>query len=273
MPELPEIETYARHLRPYLLGRRVSYLEALWPGSIAVPDAETLKALLTGQRIEAISRRGKFLSFSLDGGVLLIHLRMTGRFRVEAAASPRQPHDRVIMGLDDGRELRFNDTRKFGRFYFVPDAALVTANLGPEPLDETLTPAEFRERIRKRSGTVKPLLMNQTFLAGLGNIYTDEALFRARIHPLRKANTLTNEEITALFEAIRHVLQESIAYEGTSLDFVYTGGLREASAAYQSRLQVYGRAGEPCLRCGHILERIVVGGRGTHFCPQCQGDG
>jgi len=271
MPELPEVETYARQLRPYLIGRTVTDLEVLWERSVANPGSDDLRRRLSGQIIVGVTRRGKYLTFLLATGArLLIHLKMSGRIHVEPTDAPRRPHDRVVFVLDNGMEMRFNDARKFGRVYLVEANDAVTGPLGPEPLDAGFGLDDFAALIHRRSGAIKPLLLNQTFLAGLGNIYTDEALYRARIHPLRKASRLGDDEIQALYHAIRDILRLSIESQGTSFDYVYPSALREHAPNYQSYLQVYGRAGAACPRCGQLIQRTVIGGRGTHFCPDCQ---
>jgi len=274
MPELPEVETYARQLRPALVNRRFTDACVTWPRMVVVPEAQDLAARLRGLRIESVGRRGKYLTFGLTNHTrMLIHLKMSGRMRVEPAIAPAQVHDRARFGLDDGQELRFNDARKFGRVYVLgpeDEDRSPLLSLGPEPLAEEFTVAQFNDRLQRRSGAVKPLLLNQGFIAGLGNIYVDESLFLARIHPLRRVDTLTEIDIETLFQAIRIVLQQSIDCLGTSFDFVYSGGLHEASATYQCQLQVYQRTGEPCPLCGQKIERMVVGGRGTHYCPHCQ---
>ena len=274
MPELPEVETYARQLRPQLVGRCFTDVSVTWPRMVAVPEASNLPDRLRGLKIQSVDRRGKYLRLGLNNEAhLLIHLKMSGRLRVESIALPPRTHDRLRFGFDDNRELRFNDPRKFGRVYLLSPAdqdRSPLCQLGPEPLDESFTIEEFAQRLKRRSGAIKPLLLNQSFIAGLGNIYVDESLFRAHIHPLRKVDTLTEGEIEALYRAIRHILQQSIDCSGTSLDFVYTGGLRETSATYQDQLQVYQRKQKACTSCGQPIERILVGGRGTHYCPVCQ---
>ncbi len=271
MPELPEVETYARQLQPYVAGRTITRMDVLWDRSVAMPPIDEFRRRLIGQTIDRMTRRGKYLTFVLStGDRLLIHLKMSGRVHLEPSGAPPQPHDRVIFSLDDGLGLRFNDTRKFGRVYLVAGNDPVTTPLGPEPLAADFTLSDFSALIRKRSGSIKPLLMNQTFLAGLGNIYTDEALYRAGIHPLRKASELSDAEIESLYHAIRDILRLSIEAAGTSFDGVYSGAFHEVSANYQHQLQVYGRAGETCPRCQQVIRRIVVGGRGTHYCPGCQ---
>ena len=276
MPELPEVETYVRHLRPHLVGHTFTYVNAHWSRSIAVPNVEEFPHNLIGQQVKQAGRRGKFLRFWLNSGdELLIHLKMSGKLRIEPADVPIQPHDRVVFGLDDGQELRFNDTRKWGRVYLIAAEARQNSplrKLGPEPLADDFTVEEFAQRIRSRSTMIKPLLMNQEFLAGVGNIYADESLFRARIHPKRKANSLNGEETVLLYQSIRHVLRRSIDCLGTSFDPIYTGGTHEAAACYQDYLQVYQRKGEPCPQCGSPIERQVLAGRGTHLCPHCQVD-
>jgi formamidopyrimidine-DNA glycosylase len=196
---------------------------------------------------------------------LLIHLKMSGRVYVCSADTPLDPYTRVTFVLDDGREMRFRDPRKFGRVYLTPDAALICGHLGPEPLEEHFTVEMFLARINGRRGMVKPLLMNQGFLAGIGNIYADEALFQARIHPRRRVETLSEEEKRALYYAIRRVLVRSIELNGSTLaDGIYRGG------SFQNDFCVYSRAGQPCPRCGDIIERIKFGQRSSYFCPRCQ---
>jgi formamidopyrimidine-DNA glycosylase len=195
---------------------------------------------------------------------------MSGRLWIVPSGDPVDKHTHTIFDLDDGRQLRFHDVRKFGRVYLVDTLETVTAGLGPEPLSDELTLEAFRERLVPRSGRLKSLLLNQTFLAGLGNIYADEVLFAARIHPLRRADTLTPEEQEALYVAIRFVLSRAVANRGTTLA---DKGYQDASGragAFQDQIAVYGRTGTACLDCRHPIERIVVGGRSTHLCPVCQ---
>jgi len=271
MPELPEVETIVRALRRCVIGATIASAEITWAGTIGCPDADGFVRGVSGQRIADVSRRGKWIIVTLGSGqALLVHLRMTGRLLVAQAKCDGADHVRVRLPLVDGRTVCFHDVRKFGRLCLVDDAGGVTGGLGPEPLDESFTDAAFRELLEGRRGRIKPLLLNQRFLAGLGNIYTDEALWRARIHPLRLANGLTSAEITRLWSSIRTVLRRAIASGGTTLDdggFVGTGG---EAGQFAHRLAVYGRAGAGCLRCGGTIERTVVGQRGTHICPACQ---
>lgn len=270
MPELPEVETVARGLRVSLLGRTVTGVTVGWPGTIARLEVAEFKERVAGQRVALVGRRGKYVIVGLSRGYLLIHLKMSGRLYVVPVDEPSDRHVHVIFDLDDGRQLRFRDVRKFGRIYLVDDPSEITAGLGPEPLDDDLKVEDFSRLLTSRRGRLKPLLLNQGFLAGLGNIYADEALFAARLNPLRKADSLTDDERARLYEAIRTVLKQAIANRGTTLD---DGGYTDAdgqAGGYQDRIAVYGQWGKPCLQCGIPIERIVVGGRSAHFCPHCQ---
>ena len=230
-----------------------------------MPEPHAFSTLIEGQQIKSVGRRGKFLHFTLSKQHLLIHLRMSGDIHLETEDSPRDTkHDRVVFSLDDGNRMAFNDTRKFGRVWLVDDPLEVTGGLGPEPLDEALTSEAFYTRLKQNKRLVKPLLLDQSFIAGLGNIYTDECLFAAGIHPQSRASSLDQQQATALLAAIRQVLLEGIKRNGASIDWVYRGG------DFQNHFQVYQRDGQPCYRCGAIIQRITVGQRGTHFCPHCQ---
>lgn len=277
MPELPEVETIARTLRDGRGGYQVSVIGALireavilWPRTVAAPSPGEFEQKIKGQSIKSLKRRGKFLVFSLTNDVLLIHLRMSGDLRLEPAHNEvgglREflPHDRMALVFTNGARLVFNDTRKFGRAWLVANAGVVTGGLGPEPLDESLNGEKFHRMLKGRKRQLKPLLMDQTFLAGLGNIYTDEALHRAKLHPLALASGLTSEDAGRLLSAIRAALAEGIQRNGASIDWVYRGG------EFQNYFRVYGRAGQACPVCGALIQRLVVGQRGTHICPDCQ---
>jgi formamidopyrimidine-DNA glycosylase len=273
VPELPEVETIARQLRNafHLPGRSFADVLIGWERTVATPAPESFRQRLAGQRIEEVGRRGKFLTFALsEGDYLLIHLRMTGQLLVERAtiALESHPHNRLLFLLDDERQLLFRDQRKFGRVYLVGDPQEVLGELGPEPLDEDFSAADFAGLVGQRKATVKPLLLNQQVIAGIGNIYADEALFVAGIHPQRRANSLSAGELRRLYAAIRRVLSAAIEQGGSSVDDYRRadGSLGE----HQEELLVYGRAGEPCPRCGTPISRITVGGRGSHFCSRCQ---
>jgi formamidopyrimidine-DNA glycosylase len=259
MPELPEVETVARGLQAALVGRTIVDVKVLWARSVASPDPDTFARRLTGQTVASVGRRGKWVVVALESGdTLLAHLRMSGRLVVDSEACLDSSHLRALFLFDDGQRLSFVDARKFGRLWLGSDPAEVLGGLGPEPLADEFTAEWLAQTLGQRRGHIKPLLLDQRFLAGLGNIYTDEALWRARIHPLRQANTLTAAETRRLHEGIQAVLRAAIAGGGTTL------------AEFAGHLAVYGRAGEVCPHCGAIVERITVGQRGTHFCPRCQ---
>lgn len=269
MPELPEVETIKRDLWPRLVGRTITGVTVGWEGCVDRPSVRGFCNQVAGRRIEDVGRRGKFLVLSLSGDrTLLVHLRMTGSLLIRDPTDPWETHARLAFRLDDGKELRFVNVRKFGRIYLVQDPAEVVGDLGPEPLADDFTVDAFRALFENRRGMIKPRLLDQRFIAGLGNIYVDEALFRARIHPQRTADSLTSEEMGGLYDAIQEVLREAIADQGTSRsDYVRPDG---TEGTHQERLRVSGKAGEPCPCCGREIERLVVGGRGTYVCPGCQ---
>ena len=266
MPELPEVETTARRVAPDLIGRTVSDVSVRWKRSI-VGNHLAFKKNLIGKTFQHIGRRAKFIVFDLNhkskSWTMLCHLRMSGSLDVFEKQTPRVKHDRVIISLDDGNELRFFDIRKFGKMYLAEDPSAWLAHLGPEPLDRSFSSAKFCQMLSQKKGAIKPLLLNQSFIAGLGNIYVDEALWKAKIHPLDKACNITNAQACQLHNAIRRILRKAIKNQGTDagdgivIDGDYTP-------------LVYGREGEKCKRCNNLISRIVVGQRGTHFCPKCQ---
>ncbi len=270
MPELPEVDTIARNLRqglrnqPKLVGRRILGMDLRWERTLAEPSPAEFAPRITGQVIEDIGRRGKFLYFRLTRDWLLFHLRMSGDLLIKPANTPPETHDRLILRLDGDIQLVFNDARKFGRVWLVNEVDRVVGNLGPEPLDDSLTAQELFERLHASHRQLKPLLLDQTFLAGLGNIYVDEALNLARLHPLILSNHLSLEQAGRLLDGIRSVLRDGIARNGASIDWVYRGG------DFQNYFRVYQRTGQPCPECGTPIARIMVGQRGTHYCPSCQ---
>jgi formamidopyrimidine-DNA glycosylase len=300
MPELPEVETIIRAARPQLVGRRITAFESRWSRNCS-PSPVVVRDAIVGLCIVDLHRRGKFIIFdlaagengdSVGAGHLLVHLRMSGRFewaggnrappppqgrdvrpphtppaRARPARADQRPepsHVRAGWTLDDGRRLLFCDARKFGRIIFTHDLASFTGVLGLEPLDAAFTIDALARVLAARRRRIKPLLLDQTVIAGLGNIYTDEALFRAGLHPLTPSGTIRRAQVAALHAAIRDVLRLGIRRNGTSIDWVYPGG------RMQDHLQVYGREGEPCRRCGSTIRAIRVGQRGTHICPKCQ---
>ncbi len=274
MPELPEVETVARDLRRHLLpegggpGPGIAAARVAWPGTLRDGDPAAFAAGVTGRRVEAIGRRGKQLVIDLDGGSFLtVHLKMTGQLFVVPATLPRDPYERLALALDDGREIRFRDVRKFGRvgLYLADEDPF--DGLGPEPLDPRFTLRRFRVRIRRRRARLKPLLVDQAFIAGVGNIYADEALWRSRLHPLRSAPTLRPADERALYRNVIDILAEAVERRGSSIDD-YTAP--DGDGEMQERLDVYQRTGQPCRRCGRPVRRIVIGIRATHFCSWCQ---
>ncbi len=269
MPELPEVETVVRALRGPLVGRTIIDVRNDWPRHIVLPSPDELAARIAGRRIEAIDRRGKYLVFSLsDDETLIIHLKMTGHLSVVPAESPPDPYAHTVFVLDDGRELRFRDPRKFGRVYLLREPAAVLDPLGPEPLADGFSAEALAARLAGRRRVLKPLLLDQTFLAGVGNIYADEALFDARLLPTRRSETLTADEIAALHAAIRRVLALGIAREGASIStYVKPDGQK---GDMQNAVAVFRRTGQSCYTCGGPIARIVLGGRSTHYCPNCQ---
>jgi formamidopyrimidine-DNA glycosylase len=270
MPELPEVETYCRLLRdggpenPSLLGKVIQKGEVLWPRTLQRPSLEEFQARLPGQAIEAIRRRAKYLVFELTHDSLILHLRMSGDLLVEPHDLPPAAHHRLLLFFEGGQRLAFNDARKFGCAWLVGDPQEVLGGLGPEPLDPRFSAADLHARLQAVRRQLKPLLLDQAFLAGLGNIYTDEALHLARLHPLTPSDRLDAQQAAVLLEAIRAVLQEGIRRNGASIDWVYRGG------AFQNYFRVYQRTGQPCPVCGALIERLLVGQRGTHVCPVCQ---
>jgi formamidopyrimidine-DNA glycosylase len=261
VPELPEVETIARTLAPRVTGRRI--VEAHFYSRLVLPaDPEQTTAAIRGRTIQSLDRRGKFLIFDLGGPTLVIHLGMTGRLLWEGTPGP---HTRAIFELDGGR-LLYDDIRQFGRIEVANTLPARVARLGPEPL--TISEEDFLALVRTRRGRIKPLLLNQAFLGGLGNIYADEALHRAGIHPRAIVERLGRQRVHRLYAAIREVLGEAIASGGSSISDYVDGNGR--AGAFQLQHRVYGRDGEPCPACGTPIRRIVIAQRGTHYCPKCQ---
>ncbi len=264
MPELPEVETIARTLRPQLIGKRIIEADVRWTRTVALPTARKFEEQIKGQKIVEVSRRAKFLNIQLSTYNLLIHLRMSGDLLVKQGKIKPEKHDRLTLTLAGNRSLVFNDTRKFGRVWLTKDIEKVLGRLGPEPLSADFTSDWLYNSLRRRHRQLKPLLLDQTFLAGLGNIYTDEALHMAKLHPRALSDSVTAGQAEKLHQAIQTILQEGIRRNGASIDWVYRGG------DFQNHFRVYGRDGEPCPVCGTVIEKIIVGQRGTHICPICQ---
>lgn len=273
MPELPEVETVRRVLEPQLVGRTIVRLALNRPDIVAHPAPEAFARAVTGARIAGMSRRGKFLSIDLEGGdAVVVHLRMTGCLFAVDAEQPLEKHTHLVFLLDDGQELRFVDTRRFGRFWLVaagePDEFTGRDKLGPEPFDKELSLSHLHTNLGKRRRPIKECLLDQSVVAGIGNIYADEILFAARIHPLRPANTLTAREWGRLARTIPERLAYFIEKNRISPeDYRQSRGRDYRNTPF---LSVYGHAGEPCPACGRILIQTTVGGRSSVFCPHCQ---
>jgi formamidopyrimidine-DNA glycosylase len=273
MPELPEVETIKRTLETKIKGLTIKAPEVFLPKIIKTPGLQELSARLPGKKIKKLERRGKYLLFHLSENLaLVIHLRMTGSLVYSLPNAPFAPHTHVIFHLDNGDQLRYSDLRQFGHISLVQANELINipglANLGLDPFDPNFTRDHFKKELKRKRATLKPLLLDQSFVSGLGNIYADEVLFRARLHPQRQSHTLIPREATRLFCAIREILQEGIENRGTSIkDYVDGNG---KAGNYQNLLKVHNRAGEPCFKCGKPIKRTRLGGRSTYFCPSCQ---
>jgi formamidopyrimidine-DNA glycosylase len=273
MPELPEVETVARTLNELVAGKTIRAVTVRLPRIIRRPEEpEAFAAALEGRTIKSIHRRGKFLRFVLDDLVLVSHLRMEGRYGVCPSDEPVEKHTHVLFHLTDGTDLRYRDVRQFGTMHlFRPGEEFEQpplSKLGLEPLEDGFTVEALRRLLRRRKAPIKPLLLNQAYVAGLGNIYVDESLHKAGIHPERPASSLRPAEWTRLHEAIRATLREAVDAGGSSVRS-YVNGQGEMGM-FQLRLHVYGREGEPCRTCGTAIVKTVLGGRGTHVCPVCQ---
>jgi formamidopyrimidine-DNA glycosylase len=270
MPELPEVETIKNDLHPYLVGRTVTGVTLTWPKAVIEPTAEELKRELIGETIKDIQRRGKYLIFLLSNGTyLILHMRMSGSLILKPP-SFREPvrFSRTIFTLDNGEYLHFIDPRKFGMILLVADVESVVGKLGPEPLSPLFSPAVLGKLLSNHHAPIKALLCDQKLIAGIGNMYADEALFAARIHPLEAGNTLTKTEINHLYQGIVEVLTAGILHYGASTtDYYRPDGTK--GMAHMS-FKVAHRGGEPCLVCGTSIQRTVVRNRGTYFCPKCQ---
>ncbi len=278
MPELPEVETVRRDLEKAIVGATIAdvWVSPRW-ASLAhtkFPGHRAFRQRVVGRRIERLERRGKYLIFRLDSGSLIFHLGMSGQLLVSPKSEIRNPksekHRHALFIFADGRALRFVDPRTFGELHAVSDLLELSAlrSMGPEPFDETFTWRRLADVLRKKRVKIKAALLDQRVMAGMGNIYADEALFESGIHPERRCATLTNDEVRRLRRAVRAVLRRAIASRGTTLtDSRYRDAFGNAGG---HRPKVYGRAGEPCVRCGATIERGVMGGRSFHYCPKCQ---
>ncbi len=267
MPELPEVESTVRRIKPELTGKILRKITVDWTNMAPGMNIDKVSRACKGACVEDVLRRGKYIIISVVGSDeerhIILHQKMSGRLKVYHKSSSRTVYDHVILEFDDGAELRLTDPRKFGRIYVVPHYEEALNSLGPEPLSKSFTQQQLSRILKKRKGAMKALLLNQSFIAGLGNIYVDEILWRAGIHPLRSAHEVTEQEVTALHRHIKEVLRAAIKAHGTDFGdgVIYGGAYRPA---------VYGRDGEDCLKCSRKLLKLKVAGRGTHICAFCQ---
>jgi formamidopyrimidine-DNA glycosylase len=266
MPELPEVETIKNELSPRVIGRTIKGVDVFWNKMVRRPSLDEFKRRVTGKKIISLSRRGKYLFFHLNGdGVLVMHMKMTGSLLVNPA---EDKFSRAVFHLDDGADIRFRDPRKFGVMWLADDESAVDTMLGPEPLSRAFTPAALAGLLKGRKAPVKAVILDQSVIAGIGNMYADEALFEARIHPLKPAGELTAEEIKRLHRAIRHVLNKALGKGGASIrNYIRPDG--SPGTAHDEFVVAHG-VGKKCPVCGGPIERIVVRGRGTYICPRCQ---
>jgi formamidopyrimidine-DNA glycosylase len=273
MPELPEVETIVADLRPHLVGRTIVRCELRFPSIVRHPEPETFIDSIAGMRVEAVGRRGKFIFIALgEGRLLVVHLGMTGQLRLVDAATEVLNHTHVIFDFDDGRQLRYRDPRRFGRLLLgTQDELLISGTLpklGPEPIDPAFDAEALFERFRRRRAPVKAVLLDQSTVAGVGNIYADESLHRARLRPDRAAGSLSRKSVRRLHESLRDSLEVAIRNRGSSVD-TYRDAWGDMGSQ-QEELLVYGRAGEPCVTCGRPLAIVRIAGRSTVFCRRCQ---
>jgi formamidopyrimidine-DNA glycosylase len=266
VPELPEVETIKNELLPHLVGHRVTGVTLFWDGIVRQPSVEEFCCRLMGQGITGVARRGKYLIFSLTSGEkLIIHLRMTGSLLIK----PPPKYTRAIIHLDNGTNIFFRDPRKLGVMWLVENTNSIVGKLGPEPLEADFTPQVLAQRLNNRMAPVKALLCDQTLIAGIGNMYADEALFTARIHPLRSGKGLSQDEIERLHCAIQQVLRAAIGKKGASVDTYFRPDGTLGTAHFEFKV-AHRLGGKFCPVCGTLIERIAVRNRGTYFCPQCQ---
>lgn len=273
MPELPEVETVRRGLQKLILGATITAIDVYWEKIIASEGTvQQFRQALMGEQLQSMERRGKYLIFRFDKVAMISHLRMEGKYLVTRSDEPLNKHIHVVFQLADGRQLRYQDVRKFGRMSVVDlqelPQTLSALKLGPEPTVEEFSLEQFRQQLQKRHQVIKPLLLSQKVVAGVGNIYADEILFRSRILPTRWSDELTDMEVRVLHQYIIEVLAEAVAAGGSTIRS-YKNSLGEPGY-FQQSLLVYGRKGEPCHNCGQPIEKMKLAQRGTHYCPHCQ---
>jgi formamidopyrimidine-DNA glycosylase len=269
MPELPEVETIKNDLLPHLLGRCFTAVNLLWAKSVKKPPAKEFCSILIGTTVDQLSRRGKYLILRLSNSYnLIIHLRMSGTLLLRRSNAEPDPYARVIFDLDDGNQLRFCDVRKLGTIYLVADEKSIIHDMGPEPLEPAFSAEVLKERLKKRTAPIKAVLCNQKVVAGIGNMYADEILHNVKIHPLKKAAGLSDNEIKKIHKATINVLKTAIENKGATVSN-YKNPSGEAGTA-QDYFKVAHRFKKRCPTCGTEITRIKVRGRGTYFCPKCQ---
>lgn len=273
MPELPEVETIKKTLNKLVVNKTISEVNIYWPNIIKKPDdSEEFKHMLIGQTIKEVHRKGKFLLFELDDYMLISHLRMEGKYSVHSKEEPLKKHTHIVFSFTDNEELRYNDVRKFGTMHVVTkgeeNLQKPLQQLGPDPFDEQFTFEYFYNKLSKTSRVIKVVLLDQTVVAGLGNIYVDETLFKAGVHPLKRANELSKREIEAIQAQAIATLTEAVAQGGTTIRS-YVNGQGEMGM-FQQELFVYGQENQPCKHCGQPIIKLKIGGRGTHICSTCQ---
>ncbi|WP_187620209.1 bifunctional DNA-formamidopyrimidine glycosylase/DNA-(apurinic or apyrimidinic site) lyase [Selenomonas ruminis] len=273
MPEMPEVEIIRRYLDTVLTGQKIMQLDILLPRQIKWPEPESYRAMAIGRTIRAMKRRGKYLIMALDNGnELIFHLRMTGRLVFEPEGEPHDSYARLLFHLDGGGLLVYGDTRTLGAVYALAPGERWRihglAEMGPEPLSDEFTAEYLYQLVQGKKTVIKSLLLNQKYIGGIGNIYDDEALFLAGIRPERPASTLTREECQRLYESINAVIAAGIRDGGTTFRDYQNG--EGGQGSHQEHLYVYNRKGQPCRKCGSPIEKITLGGRGTHYCPRCQ---
>ncbi|MFD1038094.1 DNA-formamidopyrimidine glycosylase [Virgibacillus byunsanensis] len=273
MPELPEVETVRKTLKQFVINKKIEQVSVYWPNIIKEPDdSEQFKFLIAGQTIQDITRKGKFLVFQLDDYVLISHLRMEGKYSVHQSIEPIKKHTHVIFTFEGGEELRYNDVRKFGTMHIYPKGEELIRKplnqLGPDPFDELFTFDYFFEKLKKTERSIKAVLLDQSIVAGLGNIYVDETLFRANVHPLKQSSKLTKKEVKAIQKQAILTLDEALRQGGTTIrSYVNSQG---EMGMFQQELFVYGQENKACKQCGKPIVKMKVGGRGTHVCTTCQ---
>lgn len=270
MPELPEVETVKNELSPYIIGRRITGVTLVWEGIVKQPSVEEFRSRIIGQEITGIERRGKYLIIGLSGGdLLVIHLKMTGSLLIGQDSLEPPKYTRAIIHLDNGTNVFFRDPRKFGVMRWLKDTSSIESKLGPEPLEAGFTAQVLAERLAKRTAPIKAVLLDQKVIAGIGNMYADEALFAAKINPWRPGGSLSQQEIKRLHSVILKILRAAIENKGASVDTYFRPDGTEGTAHFEFKV-AHGLGGKTCPDCGTPIERIAVRNRGTYFCPKCQ---